>query len=164
MHILFGSSLLATEQSLYLTMIIFLLVGITLLIFRREFIIEIFDPTYLQSIGKSPVLYQNLFLVLVVACLIVSFQTNGTLLSMGQFILPGIIARLWSQQIIRIYYIAILLSAVGAFAGLFISFHFDWPLGPSTLLFWGCIYLFSLILNPYQGFLRTFFPPKHYQQ
>lgn len=163
MHILFGSPLTATQESLLLTMAVCALASAIFWLFRRFFLLEIFDPTYLQSRGYRPVLFQMMFLLLVVASLVVSFQTNGTLLAMGQLILPGIIGQLWSHRMRAILLIAILVSCVGSIIGLFISFRMDWPLGPSTLVLWGLVYLLSLLINPQQGLLRTFFPKKHYE-
>jgi zinc/manganese transport system permease protein len=163
MHILFGSPLTATTESLITTLVVCSLVAILFWLFRRFFLLEIFDPTYLASRGYHPVALQIFFLILVVACLVVSFQTNGTLLAMGQLILPGIIGRLWSQRIRTILWVAMVVSSLGSAAGLWLSFQMDWPLGPSTLLLWGSIYVVSLILNPQQGLLKTLFPRKHYE-
>ncbi|MEY4616925.1 MAG: hypothetical protein RJB66_1885 [Pseudomonadota bacterium] len=163
MHILFGSPLTASHESLTLTSIVCLITGFLFWFFRRFFLLEIFDPTYLQSRGYQPVLFQMLFLILVVAALVVSFQTNGTLLAMGQLLLPAIIAQLWSQRMNGIILIAMVLSIVGSVLGLFLSFTLDWPLGPSTLALWGAGYLLSLLLNPNQGLLKSFFPKKHYE-
>lgn len=162
-HILFGSPLTASSESLMTTIVVCALVGVLFWIFQRFFLLEIFDPTYLQSRGYKPHVFQMLFLILVVACLVVSFQTNGTLLAMGQLILPAIIGRLWSQRVRPLIAIAMGASAVGSVLGLFLSFQFDWPLGPSTLLLWGITYVVSLIINPQQGLLRTFFHQKHYE-
>ncbi len=162
-HILFGSPLTASFESLLTTIVVCTLVGLFFWIFRRFFLLEIFDPTYLESRGYQPLLFQMLFLILVVACLVVSFQTNGTLLAMGQLILPSIIGRLWSQRVRPLILIAMVTSVVGSTMGLFLSFQFDWPLGPSTLILWGLVYFASLILNPQQGLLRTFYHQKHYE-
>jgi zinc/manganese transport system permease protein len=163
MHILFGSPITATQEGLNLTIAVCSIVGILFWLWQKHFLLEIFDPTYLESRGFQPLTYQTLFLILVVACLVVSFQTNGTLLAMGQLVLPGIIGRLWSQNLRRIAGIAIIVSCIGSLLGLYVSFQFDWPLGPTTLVLWGLAYLTSLIFNPQQGLLRTFRHQKHYE-
>ena len=163
MHILFGSPLTVSQEGLNTTIFVCISVGIVFWIFHRFFLLEIFDPTYLESRGFRPTVYQTLFLILVVACLVVSFQTNGTLLAMGQLVLPGIIGRLWSQKIRTIAIIAIFSSCMGSAIGLFLSFQFDWPLGPSTLILWGLTYLISLVINPQYGLLKNLLPKKHYE-
>ena len=163
MHILFGSPLTVSQEGLNTTIFVCVCVGIVFWLLHRFFLLEIFDPTYLESRGLRPMFYQTLFLILVVACLVVSFQTNGTLLAMGQLVLPGIIGRLWSQKLRNIALIAIFSSGLGSALGLFLSFQFDWPLGPSTLVLWGFTYLISLILNPQYGLLKNLIPKKHYE-
>lgn len=162
LHLLFGSPLTVTKESLFIIAGVCALVTTLFWFSKRLFLIEIFDPTYLKSRGKNPFWLQTFFLLLVVGGLVVSFQSNGTLLAMGQLIFPAIIARMWTQRIHRLFAMAILVSCLGSSLGLFVSFHLDWPLGPSTLLLWGSFYLCSLILNPYQGLLKTLIHQKHY--
>lgn len=163
MHILFGSPLTASQESLALTSVICFIAGVIFWLFQRFFLIEIFDPTYLRARGYQPVLFQMLFLILVVASLVVSFQTNGTLLAMGQLLLPAIIAQLWSHRMRTIFLISVATSCLGSLFGLFLSFQMDWPLGPSTLSLWGTAYVISLFLNPQHGLLKAFFHQKHYE-
>lgn len=163
LHILFGSPLTATAESLYLTLFVCAIVAILFWLMHRFFLMEIFDSTYLRSRGFRPLAYQMIFLILVVASLVVSFQTNGTLLAMGQLLIPGIIGRLWSLRMKTILIIAMLTSSIGSTLGLFVAFQMDWPLGPSTLVLWGAGYIFSLIFNPQRGLLKTIFPQKHYE-
>lgn len=162
-HILFGSPLTASPENLLTTGVVCSLAGLIFIALRRFFLLEIFDPTYLQSRGYQPHWIQMLFLILIVASLVVSFQTNGTLLAMGQLILPAIIGRLWSDRISTVTYVAMTTSVIGSTLGLFLSYQFDWPLGPSTLVLWGLFYFTSLITNPHHGLLKTFFRQKHYE-
>lgn len=162
MHLLFGSPLTTTKEGLFTTLIVCCFVMLLFLRFQKYFLLEIFDPIYLKSRGYSPTLYQTLFLLMVVACLVVSFQTNGTLLAMGQLILPGIISRIWGRSTFSIYVLAIIISWVGSCLGLIISYELDWPLGPTTLFLWGLSYLASLLIHPSHGLLQRWHRKKHY--
>jgi len=163
MHLLFGSPLTATLESLVTTLIVCLIVGVLFYRFKKFFLLEIFDSIFMKSKGYNPTIYQTFFLLLVVACLVVSFQTNGTLLAIGQLILPGIISRFWGKSINSIFFNAILISCIGSSLGLYLSFEFNWPLGPTTLLIWGLGYILSLLLHPYHGILHKVFRKKHYE-
>lgn len=163
LHLLFGSPLTASFESLITTMCVCVIVGVLFFRFQKFFLLEIFDPTYMKSRGFNPTWYQTLFLLLVVACLVVSFQTNGTLLAMGQLILPAIISRLWGKSPNQIFLLAILISCIGSTLGLYLAFEFNWPLGPTTLILWGIGYILSLIFHPYQGFISNIFRKKHYE-
>lgn len=162
LHLLFGSPLLTSDESLKTALLVCVCVGLLFYRFQKFFLLEIFDPTYLKSRGLNSSFYQIFFLLLVVACLVVSFQTNGTLLAIGQLLLPGIISRFWAQRIPSIFIIAILISCLGSSLGLFLSFEFNWPLGPTTLLFWGLTYVISLLVHPTHGLLQQLFRKKHY--
>ena len=163
MHILFGSPLTASKESLQITTVVCVLAAPVFWLLHRFFVLEIFDATYLLARGYRPLTFQMLFLLLVMASLVVSFQTNGTLLAMGQLVLPAIISQLWSQRILPITLLALILSTIGSVSGLFLSYQMDWPLGPSTLLIWGLLHILSLFLNPKSGLLRTVLPRKHYE-
>lgn len=162
LHLLFGSPLTVTKDSLLSIFTVCTLVITLFWILKRILIIEIFDPVYLKTRNRNPFLIQTIFLLLVVGGLVISFQTNGTLLAMGQLIFPAIIARMWVQRIHSLFTLALIISCLGSTFGLFTSYHLDWPLGPSTLLLWGVIYFLSLIFNPYQGFVKNFIHPKHF--
>lgn len=162
-HILFGSPLTASNESLLTTLGVCATVLVIFIFLHRLFLLEIFDSVYLASRGYRPPFYQALFLVLVVACLVVSFQTNGTLLAMGQLILPALIARLWFQRMAPLIVLALVISVFGSSLGLFISYDRDWPLGPSILALWGFLYFLSLVLNPQQGLFKNLLHRKHYE-
>lgn len=163
LHLLFGSPLTASFESLITTLAVCMVVGILFFRYQKFFLLEIFDPTYMKSRGFNPIFYHTFFLLLVVACLVVSFQTNGTLLAIGQLILPAIISRLWGKSPNFIFLLAIIISCIGSTLGLFLSFEFNWPLGPTTLILWGLGYILSLIFNPRHGWLSHFFRRKHYE-
>lgn len=162
MHILFGSPLSITLESLIICLLICFSIGLLFWLFKNVFILEIFDPVFLKSRGKNPFFYQSFFLLLVVAGLVVSFQNNGTLLAIGQLILPGIIARMWTSRITLLITFSILISIIGSLFGLFLSFELNALQGPTTLMIWGIFYLLSLFFNPSQGIIKSFFHLKHY--
>ncbi len=163
MHILFGSPLLTTSETLVVQIFLNLISFIIFIIFYRHFLIEIFDGDYYLSIGGKVGSIQFLFLSLVVFSLVGNFQSHGTLLTMGQLLLPSIISRLWFEKISSMIFASMTISLVGSISGLFISLFNDLPVGPSSLLVWGGIYLSSLFIHPKQGFIFKILKQKHFK-
>lgn len=163
LHILFGSSLMIAPETLYINLSLNLLTLLVFVIFYRHFALEVFDSQFYESIGGRPFKIQVLFLSLVVFSLVGNFQTHGTLLTMGQMLLPAITARIFCEKLIPMMINAALFSILGSFFGLMISFHFDLPTGPTTLLVWGCLYISILIFHPTHGTLIKYLKLKHFR-
>jgi zinc/manganese transport system permease protein len=163
MHILFGSSLMISTETLYINVILNLLTLLFFVLFYRHIVLDVFDSSYYQSLGKNPFLIQFLFLSLVVFSLVGNFQSHGTLLTMGQMLLPAIAARIFCERLLPMMISASLISLVGSIIGLLISFNFDLPTGPSTLLVWGALYLLILFFHPTHGAFIKYLRLKHFR-
>jgi zinc/manganese transport system permease protein len=163
LHILFGSPLMISTETLQISVILNLITLLIFLIFYRRVVLDIFDSQFYESIGGNSFFIQVLFLTLVVFSLVGNFQSHGTLLTMGQMILPAIIARIFCEQLIPMMASAAVISLVGSLMGLLISFQFDLPTGPTTLLIWGFFYLFVLLFHPTHGTFIKYLKLKHFR-
>jgi zinc/manganese transport system permease protein len=163
LHILFGSPLMISSETLQIALFLNLLTLLVFVIYYRHLVLDIFDSQFYESIGGKSFFIQVLFLTLVVFSLVGNFQSHGTLLTMGQMILPAIIARIFCEQLLPMMFTAALISLLGAVLGLFISFQFDLPTGPTTLLIWGFFYLLVLLFHPTHGTFIKYLKLKHFK-
>lgn len=153
MHILFGTILAVDSTSLLIVTGITTLTLCVLAVIYRPLLIECFDPGFLRVIGGRGSLYHALFLILVALNLVATFQALGTLMALGMMMLPAVSARLWARHVWSLFLLASLFAVISGYVGLLISYHYEWPSGPSIILIAGIIYGLSLMGAPF-GILK----------
>ncbi len=149
LHLLFGSVLGIDNTTLGLISLISLITILYLGLYRKLLLMYCFDPLLFQVAGKPHHLLMIGFLALVVANLVASYQAIGTLLALGLMMLPAIAARLLRNHYRQIFKLSSVLGIFGCYAGLLLSYHIDWPSGPSIILCLGaqCLLIYCLNLN-----------------
>ena len=144
-HILFGSILSVDQQSL---LILSLITTVSLLVISfiiRPLIVDIFDKNLLKINKLNPLIFQLIFIFLVVINLVIDFQILGTILVVGLMMLPASIAKLLAKSLNMMFIIAIISSLLSSLFGIILSFYLDIPTGPSIILVNGLIYIMSII-------------------
>lgn len=154
LHILFGSVLAVDASSLYLVWSVLVITLLLLAVIYRPLLLYIIDPLYLALKTKGGLLFYGIFLFLVVLNLVASFQVLGTLMTVGMMMIPAISARLWSNRMEGVLFIAITLGVLGAYLGLVASVHYDIASGPMIILVLTAFYMFSLIFGLEGGILK----------
>lgn len=144
-HFLFGSVLAVDHEILILIAIVTTLTIGILAIIYRPLIYECFDPLYVQMMGIKAGFYHVIFMGLVVINLVAACQALGTLMALGIVMLPAIAARILTSQVWTAVLSSIVIGSLSGYFGLVTSYHFNWPSGPTIILFCGIIYLFSLL-------------------
>jgi zinc/manganese transport system permease protein len=124
--------------------------------------VECFDPGFLRSVGGRGAIVHQLFMLMVVLNLVSAFQALGTLMAVGLLMLPATAARFWCYGVVAR---SLLAAGFGAFSGAFgllVSYHANFPSGPSIVLVAGVFYLVSLCFGTRDSFRLILFPtPQH---
>jgi zinc/manganese transport system permease protein len=163
MHILFGSILGVDQMSLNLIVGASLVAMGGLALIYRLLVIECFDPEYLKAINKPGTVIHFTFLALIVMVLVVSFQALGTLMSVGLLMLPAAVSRFWVRSLVPMLFISGGVGALSGYIGLLLSYHFDFPSGPSIVLVAGVFYIVSLLAGRHSSVMTYFVRRKHFQ-
>lgn len=150
MHFLFGNVLAVDQAALLLIAISCSFTLLVLAIIYRPLIYECFDPLYFRLIEKqsrqgSGTLCLLLFLSTVVLTLLGACQALGTLMALGIVMLPAITARLWVRQVWSLALLASSIAIFASYVGLVLSYHCNYPTGPTIILVMGVPYLGSLL-------------------
>lgn len=143
-HFLFGSVLAVDREILLLIAVTTTITLVILALIYRPLIYECFDPHYVQLMGIKAGRYHIIFLGLVVINLVGACQALGTLMALGIVMLPAIAARLLTRQIWTAVSSSVLIASISSYLGLVTSYQFDWPSGPTIILFCGVAYLLAL--------------------
>lgn len=149
-HLLFGSILAVDQTSLYFITGVTTFTLITLALIYRPLIYECFDPLFVKMMGIPGGLYHLIFLLLVVVNLVAACQSLGTLMALGIMMLPAITARLVTRQVWTLALLSICLALVSGYTGLLLSYHLDWPSGPTIILVAGGFYISTLLVKQFQ--------------
>lgn len=154
MHILFGTILAVDNTSLFMVTGITTFTLCILAIIYRPLLIECFDPGFLRVIGGWGGMYHFLFLVLVALNLVAAFQALGTLMALGMMMLPAVSSRLWARHVWSLFLFSSFFAVLSGYFGLLLSYHLEWPSGPSIILMAGLIYGVSLLIAPFGALKR----------
>jgi zinc/manganese transport system permease protein len=146
MHVLFGTVLAVDVGSLILICVICSATMLVVATIYRPLSVGTFDPTFLRSVDGR-VVFETIFLVLVVLTLVASFQAFGTLLAIGPLLLPATAARCWTQRVGPGIALAIVFGVLADFAGLLMSYYGNLPSGPAIVIAGGTIYVVSLLCS-----------------
>ncbi|MEY3739925.1 MAG: hypothetical protein RLZZ192_601 [Pseudomonadota bacterium] len=162
LHFLFGSVLATNDESLVMIAMASTITLIVLAIIWRPLVVECFDPAFLRTVGGRGGLIHQLFMLMVVLTLVSAFQALGTLMAVGLLMLPATAARFWCYGVIARASVAASIGAASAVLGLLISYHANFPSGPSIVLVAGVLYLLSLLLGRRDSLRQVWFPaPQH---
>ena len=160
-HVLFGNILALDNSALLLLASI---CSISLIIFAllyRPLVIECTDSLFLRRSGIASAVSHYGFLGLMVINLVAGFHALGTLMAIALMILPAAAARFWVKTLDYILIVSVLLSIVGCFLGLLLSYYFDVPAGPTIVLVIGTLYVFSLLVGSEEGYLQKVINKRH---
>ena len=147
MNILFGSALAVNHAALVLMATITTITLSVLALIYRSLVVECFDPQFFQRMHGRGTFYHLIFLMLVVLNLVSGFQSMGTLLSLGIMMLPATAAQFWSRQIWSMCTLAVVFAMISGYMGLLLSYHMNYPTGPSIVLMAGVFYIVSLLVG-----------------
>lgn len=147
MHILFGTILAVDQPALLMIAIISSVTLFIGAIIYRPLIIECFDSHFMKSLGAWGGFYHGAFIVLIVMCMVAAFQALGALMALGLMMLPAISARFWARDIWHMFLVSFFIAITSSYFGLLMSYHFQWPSGPSIVLLAGAAYITSLVFG-----------------
>jgi zinc transport system permease protein len=134
MSYLFGNLLLADDRAVVMTLVVTLGVGALLITRFRPIEALCFDEEFAQVIGL-PVKALNLVLYLATALtVVVLIQSVGLILVISLMTIPALVAGAVARSLAQMIGLSVAMNALFAFLGLWVSYSFDLPSGPSIIL------------------------------
>ena len=151
LKLFFGNILAVTVGQIGLLILVFALVGLIHAIFSKQ-LIRIPQPTHehpsyrFKGIGWNLLFYLTLALVIAVA-----IRTAGVLLVFSNLVIPAVAAFLFAERFWALLPLAVGIGLIANFSGMYASFRFDLPTGPSIVAALGGWLLLAYLLK---GLLR----------
>lgn len=151
LNLLKGEVISLTAGELKLLALVFGLVFVGLILFRREFLLTSFDRDLAFLLTGGHVQWNGLLYVLCGLCIAVGVIMAGPMLVFGFMVLPPLAARAVSRGTHSFFALSSLLGLVTAVFGFYLSVRLDLPLGPTDVAL-GCGLIFLIYLA--QALLR----------
>ncbi len=144
-HILFGNMLGVDTQDLWTAGGIAILVAVVILAKRREFMLHAFDPVQAQAVGLRVGWLHYGLLSLISLTIVATLAAVGIILAIGLLIAPGAIAFLMTKRFALMLPIAVGVTMVSGFLGVYISFFIDSAPAPTIILVLTAIFVAAFI-------------------
>jgi zinc/manganese transport system permease protein len=148
-EVLFGNILSVNWGQIKLIGIIFGAIGVLHIIFHKKFFLltETFEGDF--SIEETTVIRKNkgfkfwnfIFYISIGLAIVFAVRTSGVIPVFSFLIIPAVGAIMLGKKILHVISAAIIISLLGAFFGLYISYKYDFPAGSSLVAVLGGIFL-----------------------
>ncbi|HCV43070.1 MAG TPA: hypothetical protein DGH68_06265, partial [Bacteroidetes bacterium] len=141
-EVLFGSLFTVTTGQILLMAGTFGLIGLGHIIFRKRFfeLTEKFESNQVEHIGMFN-LWNFLFYLSIGLAIVLAVRAGGVIPVFTYIVVPPVSAILLTRKKGSLVLVAMLVSVVGSFFGIYFSTHFDFPAGSSVVAILGVIFL-----------------------
>ena len=154
-QIIFGNVLGVSRTDLVQIAGLAAIVGIALVLKRRDLTLYAFDATHAHALGLSPRMLGALLLGLVALTSVAALQVVGVILVVAMLIIPGATAYLLTDRFGRMLVIAPLVAASCSVVGIYLSYWMDASPGGLIVLTQGCTFVMAYVAGPRHGLLAS---------
>jgi ABC-type Mn2+/Zn2+ transport system permease subunit len=134
LQMLHGEIVVVTPRDLHILLGVFGVLGASLLLFNRQFLLVSFDRDSAQVMGKNVLAWDALLFGMIGVALSISVLIVGPMLTFAYLIIPPLAARRFCSKIHTFFILSALLGGLSAVGGFYVSYRFDWPLGPTEIM------------------------------
>lgn len=153
---LFGNVLGVSDDDLWLTCNITLLIALAIYVFYRPLFISTFQPTIAKAMG-IPIGRLHYFLMLLLSFAVVaSLQTVGVILVVALLIAPTSAALLLTSRLPYVIALSAVLGLVAAIVGMYGAIQLETTPGPAMAVVAGIFFILSALLAPRHGLMTKY--------
>ena len=149
-------NILAIDDEDAIQVAIISVVALGILLARwKDLMLVFFDETHARAIGLSPIRLEILFFMLLAACTVAALQTVGACLVIAMVVTPGATAYLLTDRFGRLLVISVVMGAVTAFIGAYLSYFIDGATGGVIVVLQTLVFLAAFVFAPRHGILAA---------
>lgn len=147
-EVLFGSILSVSWEQITLIGIVFGILALSHAIFFRKFfaLTESFENGENHLVGLFNI-WNFLFYISIGLAIVFAVKVNGVIPVFSYLIIPAVSAIMLTKNTLAVVMIALIISIVGSFLGLNVSFHYDFPAGSSIVAVLGGIFILASVYS-----------------
>ena len=127
--------------------ILFFTVFVIFVVFFKQLLFYSFDPVGAQVRGLNVSFLNYLFLIILSLVIIGSIQTVGIILVLSMLIIPAAAAKLATKTFINSIKLSIFFGVISSVSGLYLSYYFNLPSGPSMSLVATGLFIIVFTIN-----------------
>jgi ABC-type Mn2+/Zn2+ transport system permease subunit len=151
---LFGSILGVTPEQLFGVAAVTVIVAVGIFLLYKQLLFTTFDEETASVYGIRTQWMDTLFSLALAAAIIVSMQVIGVTLIAAAIVIPPITARMLTNRFDRMLIFSMIIGALTAAAGIYISFPLDISSGASIVLVQASGFVLALLVNQIRGYKR----------
>ncbi len=125
-----GEIVSISESDFHAMLNIFGALAALLFLFQREFTLVSYDRDMAVTLGRNVLAWDLLLFLIIGLTVSLGVMTVGPLVTFGFLVVPPLAALPWARGMISLSILASLLGGISAFAGFYLSYTRDLPLGP----------------------------------
>ena len=145
--LLFGQILAVSTFDTYIVGSLLFIVLSVLIIFFKQLLFFSFDPIGAEVNGLNTTFLNYLFLIVLSVAIVGSLQTVGIILVLSMLIIPAAAAKLVTKTFVNSIRISIVFGVTASVSGLYLSYFFNLPSGPTMSLVATGIFILAYISN-----------------
>ncbi len=145
--LLFGQILAVNTTDVYIVIFLLLVVSLSVLIFFKQLLFYSFDPIGAEVKGLNTTFLNYLFLILLSIAIVGSLQTVGIILVLSMLIIPAAASKLVTNTFVASIRLSIIFGLLSSVTGLYLSYFFNLPSGPSMSLVATSIFVLAFLSN-----------------
>ena len=124
----------------------FVVVGL-IVVFFKQLLFYSFDPIGAEVKGLNTNFLNYLFLVVLSVAIVASLQTVGIILVLSMLLIPAAASKLVTDTFVFSIYVSIIFGTISSVSGLYLSYFYNLPSGPTMSLVATGIFIICFFVN-----------------
>ena len=145
--LLFGPILAVSSFDVFIVTAMCISVVSLIIIFFKQLLFYSFDPTGAEVKGLNTNFLNYLFLVILSVAIVASLQTVGIILVLSMLLIPAAASKQITKTFVSSIYVSILFGVFSSVSGLYLSYFFNLPSGPTMSMVATSLFIVCFFLN-----------------
>ncbi len=151
--ILFGNVLGSSWNDAWIIGILAAAVVTIVWVFYKELVFATYDTTVAEASGVPVRLLEYMLPMLVALTTVAAIKTVGNVMVMSLLVVPSVTGTLLARRMISIMTSSVAVALIAVVMGLYMSFYFDLPTGPTIVVVSVGLLFLVILVSPRRGFL-----------
>lgn len=144
-HILFGDMLGVSLSDIMQTAVITLGIALIIGLKWKDLLLHAFDPHQAKASGLNTALLHYGLLCMIALTIVATLKSVGIILSISLLIAPGAIAILMTRKFSHALWLAVAMSVITSFMGVYLSFFIDSAPAPTIIVLFSLLFVITFI-------------------
>ena len=145
--LLFGQILAVSRFDVFIVTAMCITVVSLIIIFFKQLLFYSFDPIGAEVKGLNTNFLNYLFIVILSVAIVASLQTVGIILVLSMLLIPAAASKQITNTFVSSIYVSILFGVFSSVSGLYLSYFFNLPSGPTMSMVATSLFIVCFFIN-----------------